>query len=239
MFVEKKCNGCKELKSAESFHKNKTRPTGLANYCRECARKANLTYNLSPKGIEQRRRHFSDPKVARRNRTYQREWSSKMRKDPLKVAKLRAYQRQYRKDVCVLEKMAAYKRTPKYRATANARRKLRELTDPEFKLLHICRARLAKILGKRGLKSEATLELIGCSVGFLRKHLESNWLPGMSWENHTLTGWHVDHIRPCSSFDLTKKEERLRCFHWSNLQPLWCEVNLKKSNSYAPNLVVN
>lgn len=72
------------------------------------------------------------------------------------------------------------------------------------------------------------MELIGCELSTLKEHLESQFKPGMSWENYG--DWHVDHIRPCSSFDLTKNEEQQKCFHYSNLQPLWAHENLKKSN---------
>ena len=52
----------------------------------------------------------------------------------------------------------------------------------------------------------------------------------MTWKNHGLKGWHIDHIIPCAAFDLTKEEEQKKCFHYSNLQPLWWIDNLKKSN---------
>jgi hypothetical protein len=50
----------------------------------------------------------------------------------------------------------------------------------------------------------------------------------MSWSNWGKFGWHIDHIRPCASFDLSKKSEQLKCFNYSNLQPLWAVENLKK-----------
>lgn len=46
--------------------------------------------------------------------------------------------------------------------------------------------------------------------------------------------WHVDHIRPCASFDLTDKEQQLVCFNWRNLQPLWSSENISKSDDYDP-----
>lgn len=73
-----------------------------------------------------------------------------------------------------------------------------------------------------------TKNLLGCSIKFLKKHLESQFKLGMSWDNYGLYGWHVDHIRPCASFDLSKPEEQRKCFHYTNLQPLWAEENNRK-----------
>jgi len=64
-------------------------------------------------------------------------------------------------------------------------------------------------------------------------HIEKQFKPGMNWENYSLYGWHIDHIRPCASFDLTKEEEIQKCFHYSNLQPLWAEENLKKAATWS------
>jgi hypothetical protein len=76
--------------------------------------------------------------------------------------------------------------------------------------------------------SKMIRELTGCSVDFLRQHLEAQWKPGMTWENYGIYGWHIDHKRPCASFDLTNPTKRAECFHFSNLQPLWAEDNLSK-----------
>lgn len=79
------------------------------------------------------------------------------------------------------------------------------------------------------IKTKDTTSLIGCPVAFLKSHLENQFLPGMSWENHSKLGWHIDHILPCKSFDLTDPDQQRACFHYSNLQPLWAEDNLRKS----------
>lgn len=76
------------------------------------------------------------------------------------------------------------------------------------------------------------MKLLDCSPLFLKEHLEKQFKEGMTWDNHTTDGWHIDHIRPCCSFDLTKKEQQEECFHYSNLQPLWATDNLKKGGTW-------
>jgi len=86
-------------------------------------------------------------------------------------------------------------------------------------------------LGKKhAKKSSKTIELIGCTWEFLEWHIEQQFAHGMTWENRGL--WHVDHIRPCSSYDLTNPEQQKRCFHYSNLRPLWAKDNLSKGHKW-------
>ena len=109
----------------------------------------------------------------------------------------------------------------KIRKYFNNRRK----TDINFRIKCNIRSRIYVALN-RGIKSAHTMELLGCSIEEVKQHLEKQFKPGMSWDNHGK--WHIDHIKPCCSFDLTKPEEQRVCFHYSNLQPLWAEENLSK-----------
>jgi len=103
--------------------------------------------------------------------------------------------------------------------------------DVDFKVLHGLRCRMKNAIKKQyGAKALKTMELLGCSIEECRKHLESQFAIGMSWDNHG--DWHIDHIKPCASFDLTDPEQQKQCFHYTNLQPLWAEDNLKKSDTY-------
>jgi len=79
-----------------------------------------------------------------------------------------------------------------------------------------------------GKKYKTTEQILGCSVEKARSHIEKQFLNGMSWKNRHL--WHIDHKIPCASFDLTKKSEQKKCFHFSNLQPLWAKDNLRKGH---------
>ena len=109
--------------------------------------------------------------------------------------------------------------------------KKRKKTDPNFKLACTLRSRIGSVLSKiKQGKYMHTMELVGCTIDELKQHLESQFDEGMTWENHGL--WHIDHIIPCCSFDLTKKIDQQVCFNWSNLQPMWGEENLSKSGKY-------
>ena len=106
-------------------------------------------------------------------------------------------------------------------------------SDPSYKVLLSCRSRLNKIVREQdGSKPDSTLNIIGCSTNDLKLHLEKQFTDGMSWENYGFYGWHVDHIRPCCSFDLTDPEQIKECFHYTNLQPLWAKDNLAKGGSF-------
>jgi hypothetical protein len=77
-------------------------------------------------------------------------------------------------------------------------------------------------------KSNSTEALVGCSVSALRRQLQAQFSEGMNWENYGRSGWHIDHIRPCASFDLSDPAQQRICFHYTNLQPLWAADNIRK-----------
>lgn len=104
-------------------------------------------------------------------------------------------------------------------------KKNRLATDPGFKIRMNLSTRLCMAL-KNNSKAASTLELLGCTIEQLKSHLESKFQEGMTFENYG--EWHIDHIKPCCSFDLTDAEQQKICFHWSNLQPLWAKDNLSK-----------
>jgi hypothetical protein len=101
-------------------------------------------------------------------------------------------------------------------------------SDPTFRILKNCRRRISHALVD-GYKSANTIELIGCSVEQLKTHLQSQFQSGMTWENYGQ--WHVDHIKPCVSFNLNDPNQQRACFHYSNLQPLWAKDNLSKGSN--------
>lgn len=101
-------------------------------------------------------------------------------------------------------------------------------TDPHFRLLRAMRARIYYAL-KGKTKDQTTRNLVGCSIPALKTHLELQFSMGMTWKNYG--DWHIDHIKPCASFDLSCPDEQKVCFHYTNLQPLWAKDNISKSDN--------
>ena len=99
--------------------------------------------------------------------------------------------------------------------------------DPSQKIAKIFRQRLWRVLKNRNVKIEMKI-LIGCTKEFLKQYLENRFKIGMSWDNYSMNGWHIDHIKPCCKFNLENLEELKKCFHYTNLQPLWAKENLSK-----------
>ncbi len=103
----------------------------------------------------------------------------------------------------------------------------KEKSDPLFKLVRRLRNRIYKVT-KGIVKKGSSVKDLGCSPEEFKAHLESLFKPGMSWDNYSKDGWHVDHVIPLASFDLTNRAEFLKACNYTNLQPLWAEENLKK-----------
>ncbi len=100
-------------------------------------------------------------------------------------------------------------------------------TNPIFRMESNLRRRLSlAIVACGNSKSHGTQKLLDCSWQELKIYLESQFQDGMTWDNYG--DWHIDHIKPCCSFDLSNIDEQKLCFHYTNLQPLWAEDNLRK-----------
>ena len=111
------------------------------------------------------------------------------------------------------------------------RRAIKRKTDPHTKIRDNLSLRMRLALKEQNLtKRNTTAALVGCSIPFLKKYLENKFKKGMNWKNQGRYGWHIDHIKPCASFDLSDPKQQLKCFNYKNLQPLWAEENIKKSN---------
>ena len=123
------------------------------------------------------------------------------------------------------EYQANYRKANRDKARAYVRNRLD--TDVQYRLSMGIRSRMRQAI-KNGYKSGSAVNDLGCSINELKVHLESLFETGMTWDNWALGGWHIDHIKPLASFDLTDRAQFLEACHYTNLQPLWAKDNLSK-----------
>lgn len=201
MFKRKECSKCWRVLPFDAFVKDPRKKRGVTSSCKECRKAASAKWaKANPHKI----REYNARLLGKEQR---REWYKK-NKD--KVA-----QHRYN-----------YRRRPEVKAAASARQRKYRRTDPQHKLRSNARSRINGAL--RGRRDASVEKLLGCSIEFFQKYLESKFQNGMSWDNYGRGGWNVDHIIPCASFDLTDPEQAKACFHYSNCQPLWERENMSK-----------
>ena len=207
----KKCCHCKKELPFNEFCPSKTGKYGLHNHCRGC------------KKILRRAWYVKKGMTA--------EQKEKQRKYGLSAEGIAARKKFYASNTAaILKRSRERRRKPEVKRLTNITRNKRYHSDPLFRIAVNLRSRVRAALN--GLsKSAPTLKLIGCSLEELRTHLEQKFLTGMTWENYGTKGWHIDHIIPCSSFDLSKEDQLKKCFNWSNMQPLWWLDNLSKGSN--------
>lgn len=105
----------------------------------------------------------------------------------------------------------------------------RSLSIIDRKLLDSIHSRISDAVNKQDTIRYGNFhELLGCSFEFYKEFLSDQFEPWMTLKNHGINTWHIDHILPCSSFDLTNSEKQKACFHYTNTQPLLAQDNIDK-----------
>lgn len=200
------CTKCKLFKPLEDFAKNNQQVSGYACHCKDCMNKYRKIHSIQIAKSKHNWYKKNFKRLQQRKKEYR-----EINKEQIS---------NYRKNYYQKNKKIEFK-------NANIYRQNQYNTNISYKLLHIARTRIRLALRKLD-KSLSTIFLIGCEIDYLMYHLQEQFKPGMSWDNYG--EWHVDHIRPCASFDLSKPSEQRKCFHYMNLQPLWAGENRKKGS---------
>ena len=136
--------------------------------------------------------------------------------------------KKYRSSIKGREYHRLYQKTSKYRDYINKHRRNKFATDLNFRL----RIMLSNKIKERIKRFNATKKnkfytLLGCDMKTFKNHIEKQFLPGMNWKNYGFYGWHFDHYKACSKFDLNDPEQQKECFNYKNIQPMWWEDNLR------------
>jgi len=162
----------------------------------------------------------------------QKEWRIKNLDHVRKVAF--NYSQKNRKKILKYSK--EWHQRPEVKQKRNERHKERRKTEPFFRMKLSLRGRLNSFVYRgRAKKLVSNNKLIGCDWNFFKIYIEKQFRPGMTWKNYGK--WHIDHIKPMTSFDLLKLEDQYKCCNYKNLQPLWAWENRRKSNKLIQNLL--
>jgi hypothetical protein len=215
----KGCIICKKIKSLNDFY---VLSGYYASCCKDCSKKRSLLWKR--KNIEKVREYKrilykkNPEKILRQ----QREWHKKSTE----------VQKQHTKDY-MHEYGKAYYMKNKLRISKQRLIRERKNSQDPIKKLHKNMSRSIRWHLKKN--NHHTFSLLGYSATDLKKHLEEQFLPGMSWDNYGIHGWHIDHKIPISAFNFNEINniDFKKCWALSNLQPLWADENHKKYNKLA------
>lgn len=217
------CKKCKENKSIGCFYKERVNSCKFRPKCKKCM---NGEQTEREKSVARKREMgelsvIVGVKVC--SECKKEKETTQFSKDNSSICGIRSKCKQCNKKYALL-----WKENKSYIDNRNKRLKERYYTDENFRLKMNISSRVNLAIGNKN-KSGRTEELLGCTIDELKKHLESKFTKGMSWETRGKFGWNIDHIRPCSSFDLSKEEQQKECFHYTNLQPLWATTKIAMS----------
>jgi hypothetical protein len=214
----KVCSKCNQEKLFINFPIKKVSKDGYGNRCKSCVKEYNKTYDFKKYNLENK------DKISKRSSEYYQK-----NKDYISN-RTKEYFNNHKEEHRNRTK-EWYKENKEYHQTKikiYIKKRLKE--DPIFKLKETLRKRMYDLLIKNKTpKVYSALTLLGCTAQECKQYLEAQFKEGMSWNNHG-SYWEIDHIKPCSSFDLTDIEQQKQCFHYTNLQPLTIYENRSKYN---------
>jgi post-segregation antitoxin (ccd killing protein) len=205
----------------EYARKRRASDPAFLESCREAGRKSQAKRRATDKDTTKLWREKNKEKIAEYNKQYSKEnylAISAKRKEKDQTASLLKAKEWKSKNKEKLAEYAKIYTNKKYHS------------DPIFRLKMNQRTR-ARLALKGKIKSSSTEKLLGCTFEKFKLHIESKFCDGMNWEN--MGQWHIDHIIPLASFDLSKEDHQKIAFHYTNQQPLWAVDNLKKGAKYG------
>lgn len=225
------CQVCKIEKNLTDFFKRtyKSGLVGVHYQCKGCHKNYRKKLYSDPIKEQEKkewfRQHYlnNKEKIDEHQREYYRKNKSK------KNASTKKYYINNREKCRAFIKAHKIKHREHLSKLAYINHKRRIEADALYRLKSALRRRVSDFLKSKGLrKNESSLNLIGCEVDVVKKHLERQFKKGMTWDNHG-TGegkWQIDHVIPLAS--AKNEEDLVLLFHYKNLQPLWWKENIKK-----------
>jgi len=210
--MKKICSKCKLEKDINDFHKDSSNKDGRRYLCKKCINEHNRSIDRSEsaKKFQQTDKYKEYQKKYKKSTKYKEQQKIYRKTSPVAIA----YNKKYIK-------------SDKYKEYAIEYNK-----RPDVRLRNLLRCRIYQAI-RNDWKVGSAVKDLGCSIYDLKIHLENKFTKGMSWDN--IGKWHIDHVKPLSSFDLSYRKQFLEACNYINLQPLWAVDNLKKGNKIINN----
>lgn len=223
------CTKCKVPKELSGFGKDRTNTTGYDSKCKLCKKEyyeSNKEYankrqsEYYQKNKEERLNYGK--KFYQNNKDYFQNYNLERKEEQQEYFKDR-----YKNNYDYYKKYNDVNKENK-----NKQDRERYKIDINYKLRKILRSTLYRLVTKTNKnKSNSALVLLGCSLDEFRLHIEQQFLPEMNWNNYKEV-WEIDHIQQCATFDLSKHEEQAKCFHYTNMRPLFVTTQIAESFGY-------
>lgn len=217
----KKCKNCNIEKSIKDFYTTNKEKGYLDSLCILCRKEYVRKWQIE--NPEKRKKTLKKYDNSEKGITNKKEYQESHRQEAVERAKKWAIHN--REKLNANRRKNAKTKEGREKARLRARRKRQESIDQRIR--ETLRARL-NVAIKDNYKNGSAVKDLGMPIILFKLYIASKWKPGMCWNNYGRTGWHLDHIKPLASFDLTNREEFLKSCHYSNYQPLWAKENLSK-----------
>ena len=226
----KKCAKCQVEKELVEFYSNPNSKDGKHSWCKHCLKEYRIANKDKARKAHKKWAEANKEKNKDYYKTYHKKYYQENKEKQLEYNK-----KYYRdnKDRISENNKKHYQENKEYYAEYNKKYQTeRYNSDPDFKLSRLVRQFCHRVTNAvKEDKELRSLEYLGCSIAEFKAHIESQWQEGMTWENHSMHGWHIDHIKPLDWF-IKNSDDPWQANHYLNLQPLWAEENHSKHNKF-------
>jgi hypothetical protein len=235
--MQRKCSQCKEFKEINCFHNKKTGLNGKESMCKECRSKK---YSV-------RNKEYSKTYIRKKPRiTY---ISTKTHLNGKIICTTCAIEKelteyyydisiQNYKEIC---KDCKSNHNKEYRIDnrdeINNKRSIERQINPQIRIRDSFSSRLCHLVKNQSKSSKLLSKYLGCSFDEFIKWIQYQFVEGMTMDNYGKE-WHIDHVKPCASYDLTNEKELGECMNWKNLRPCWKMENLSKGSKINDELIL-
>ena len=218
------CTKCNIEKDLNDFTNDKSKKDGKHSHCKQCKSLNDTKYkkNNIEKISENGKKYYQENSVKIKQKS--KDWYENNKEHCAEIK--REYNIKNKESIKLKKKQYNDNNKEWLKNYMNKYIKNKYKTDVNYRIKSIINKRLRDYIRD---KTKPTLEYLGCSTELLKEWFEYQFDNKMTWDNMG-TYWHIDHVKPCSSFNFENNDEIFECYNWKNLQPLCKFKNMSKGS---------